>query len=157
MILRMHGIIVSDTSCLILLDKIDRVELLKSIFGNITITQIVANEFGKVIPDFIHIENPKDIIYQKILESYLDPGEASAIALVLEKDDCLLIIDEHKGRREAKHLRLNYTGTMGLFIVAKEKGIINSVTEIMNEIRKTDFRISNALIKEVLKRSGESL
>lgn len=77
----MPGIIVSDTSCLILLDKLGRISLLKSLFQNLSVTQIVADEFEKELPEFIKIENPKDIKYQKILESFLDPGEASAIAL----------------------------------------------------------------------------
>ena len=100
----MPGIIVADTSCLILLDKLGRIGLLKSLFGKITITKIVADEFGKVLPEFVEIENPENKNYQKILESFLDPGEASAIALALEKEECLLIIDEFKGRREALSL-----------------------------------------------------
>lgn len=151
----MPGIIVSDTSCLILLDKLGRIGLLKSLFGRITITKIVADEFGNVLPEFVEIENPKNKNYQKILESFLDPGEASAIALALEKEECLLIIDEFKGRREAKQLGLNYTGTLGILIVAKEKGLINSVTEIIKEIGKTDFRINEKLINEVKRKSGE--
>lgn len=151
----MHKIIVSDTSCLILLDKLERIDLLKSLFGKITITQTVADEFGKTIPYFIDIENPKDNNYQKILETFLDAGEASALALALEKDDCLLIIDEFKGRREAKQLKLNYTGTLGILIVAKEKGLIKSLTEILDEIRKTNFRISEELINEIKRKSGE--
>ncbi|MCD4772133.1 MAG: DUF3368 domain-containing protein [Bacteroidales bacterium] len=151
----MHKIIVSDTSCLILLDKLERIDLLKSLFGKITITQTVADEFGKTIPYFIDIENPKDNNYQKILETFLDSGEASALALALEKDDCLLIIDDFKGRREAKQLKLNYTGTIGILIVAKEKGLIKSLTEILDEIRKTNFRISEELINEIKRKSGE--
>ena len=148
----MHKIIVSDTSCLILLDKLGRIELLKSLFGRITITQIVADEFGKTISDFIDIENPKDKNYQRIIETFLDPGEASAIALALEKDDCLLVIDDFKGRQEAKQLKLKYTGTLGILILAKEKKLIKSLTEILNEIKKTDFRISEGLINEAKKR-----
>jgi predicted nucleic acid-binding protein len=151
----MPGIIVSDTSCLILLDKLGRIGLLKSLFGNITVTKTVADEFGNVLPEFVEIENPKNKNYQKILESFLDPGEASAIALALEKEECLLIIDEFKGRREAKQLGLNYTRTLGILIVAKEKGLINSVTEIIKEIGKTDFRINEKLINEVKRKSGE--
>lgn len=151
----MPGIIVSDTSCLILLDKLGRIGLLKSLFGKITVTKTTADEFGKIIPGFIEIENPKNKNYQRILESFLDPGEASAIALALEKEKCLLIIDESKGRQKASQLGLNYTGTMGILIVAREKGLINSVTEIINEIKRTDFRISDKLINEIKKKSGE--
>jgi predicted nucleic acid-binding protein len=151
----MPGIIVSDTSCLILLDKLGRIGLLKSLFQNLSVTQIVADEFEKELPEFIKIENPKDIKYQKILESFLDPGEASAIALALEKEECLLIIDELKGRREARQLELKYTGTLGILITAKEKGLIKSVSKVIQEIRDTDFRIDEKLINEVKKRCGE--
>lgn len=90
----MPGIIVSDTSCLILLDKIERLDLLESLFKSVSITEIIAEEFGKELPNFIRIENPIEINYQRILETFLDRGEASAFALAIEKDQCLLIIDE---------------------------------------------------------------
>jgi predicted nucleic acid-binding protein len=82
---------------------------LHTLFDTITITSIIANEFGKELPDFIRIEDPKDKNAQKILEGFLDPGESSAIALALESDDCLLIIDESKGRREANQLKKKVT------------------------------------------------
>jgi len=97
----------------------------------------------------------QDNNYQKILESFLDKGEASAIALALEIKDCLLIIDELKGRREAKNLGISYTGIMGILIIAKEKNIINSVSAIIDDIQKTDFRLSQKLIEETKRRSGE--
>ena len=150
----MHKIIVADTSILIILDKIGNLDLLRKLFGEITITQIIADEYGKTLPDFISIENPYNKIYQKILESFLDPGEASAIAIAIEKEDCLLIIDDMKGRREANQLGLKFTGTIGLLIVAKEKGFIKSVGQMLNEIRQTDF--SDKIVKEALKRSGEA-
>jgi predicted nucleic acid-binding protein len=151
----MQKIIVSDTSCLILLDKLDQLDLLSALFGEITITQIVADEFGKQLPKFIKIENPQNLVYQKILESFIDIGEASALSLALEKKDCLLIMDDNKGRREAKQLGLRFTGTLGVLIIAKQKGVINSLTEILDKIKKTDFRLSDALIKYAIKRSDE--
>jgi predicted nucleic acid-binding protein len=151
----MQRIIVSDTSCLILLDKIGHISLLHTLFDTITITSLIAEEFGKELPNFIRIEDPKDKNYQKILEGFLDPGESSAIALALESDDCLLIIDESKGRREANQLKLNVTGTLGILIVAKEKGLINSLTEVIGQINQTDFRISQSLINEAKRKSNE--
>lgn len=151
----MPGTIISDTSCLILLEKLDRLELLRSVFGKVIITKVIANAFEKAILDFIQIENPKDENYQRILESFLDPGEASAIALALEKENPLLIIDDYKARREAKHLRLKYTGTIGILLIAKEIGVIDSVAEIMDEILQTDFRVSESLLKEIKLKNGE--
>lgn len=151
----MQEIVVSDTSCLILLHKIGRISLLESLFKSVTVTATIAKEFGKSLPDFIIIENPKDVNYQKILERFLDPGEASAIALALEKKDCLLIMDETKGRKEANQLKLAFTGTIGILIIAKEKKLINSISEVLNQIDRTDFRISKALIMEAKLRCNE--
>lgn len=151
----MPKIIVSDTSCLILLNKIGRILLLESLYRSITVTTTVATEFGKELPHFITIENPKDKTYQRLLERTLDSGEASTTALALEKKNCLLIIDETKGRKEANQLKLAFTGTVGILIIAKEKKLINSITEVFNQIGRTDFRISEALITEAKRRCDE--
>jgi len=151
----MQRVIVSDTSCLILLNKIGQISLLKSLFGKITLTSIIAEEFGQLIPDFMMIENPVDYKYQQILEGFLDRGEASAIALALEKEDCLLIIDELKGRREAKLLNINLTGTLGILIIAKERRLIKSVSLVLEQIKQTNFRIRDELVQETLKRCHE--
>lgn len=151
----MPGIIVTDTSCLIILKKLGRLDLLESLFTKVIITQIIADEFMEELPGYFQIENPKDINYQRILETILDKGEASAIALSLEKKDCLLIIDDNKARREAAQLKIKFTGTLGILVVAKEKGLIHSLSEIIREIRKTNFRISDKYLYEILKKSGE--
>jgi predicted nucleic acid-binding protein len=137
------------------LHKLGRLDILESLFKQVTITQIIAIEFGELLPNFIKIENPKDHNYQLILEILLDPGEASAIALSIEKNDCLLIIDDLKARKEANKLNIKYTGTIGLLLVAKEKGIIQSVSGVIEKIRKTDFRISEKYFEEIKKRAGE--
>ncbi len=148
----MPGIIVSDTSCLILLDKLGRINLLKSLFKEITITGIIAEEFGKELPDFIKIENPKEKNYLRILNTFLDAGEASAFALAIEKNDCLLILDDLKARKEAKLLKLNFTGSIGILIVAIEKGYIEDVPVFLEELKQTNFRISEKYLSEISRR-----
>jgi predicted nucleic acid-binding protein len=148
----MPGIIVSDTSCLILLDKLGRIDLLQSLFNKITVTSIIADEFGKELPDFIEVHDPQEKNYQRIFESFLDPGEASAFALAIEIDDCLLIIDDLKARREAKQLKLNFTGTIGILILAVEKGYIKDVSVLIDKIKETNFRISEKYINEIKRR-----
>lgn len=98
----MQAIIISDTSCLILLESIGALSLLHQLFGKVVITQIVASEFGRHLPEWVSIQNPNDAASQLVLEITLDRGEASAIALALEIGNCLLIIDEMKGRKLAR-------------------------------------------------------
>lgn len=89
------------------------------------------------------------------MESIVDKGEASAIALAVETADCLLIIDDLKARNLAKRIGLNLTGTLGIILKAKQKGIINSVKPILQKLKQTDFRISKNLELDIINESGE--
>jgi len=151
----MQKIIVSDTSCLILLQKIHQLNLLKDLFGKIIITQEVQNEFNGTLPDFFAIQDARDINYFRILETFLDKGEASVIALALEFDDCLLIIDELKGRKEAKSLGIKITGTLGVLLLAKEKKLIKRIKPLIDQIKDTNFRVSESLIERALMMAEE--
>lgn len=148
-------IIISDTSCLILLYKIDELDLLRSLADKVLITKTIKKEFGKGLPDWIKVKSPSDIHYQQILEMELDPGEASAIALSLEMDNSILIIDDLRGRKVAERLKLKYSGTFGLILKAKQSGILKSVRPLLNKIRKTDFRFSESLFEVILEEAGE--
>lgn len=151
----MHRTIISDTSCLILLEKIGELYILNKLFGNITTTSEVAEEFGQQLPPWFEIKDPKDKNYQAIIEASVDKGEASAIALAIELDDCLLIIDDLKGRKFAHQLGLTIIGTIGVIVDAKLAGIIPSVKPILSKIKSTNFRITEKLELLILKRAGE--
>jgi predicted nucleic acid-binding protein len=77
----MQKVIISDTSCLILLEKIGALFLLPQLFGRIVITPEIANEFITELPVWFSIESPENMTYQRILEASLDRGEASAIPM----------------------------------------------------------------------------
>lgn len=148
-------IIISDTSCLILLSAINELSLLKKFSKQVFITQDIKNEFGKELPEWIIIKSPVNIHYQRILEIIINKGEASAIALCLEMENPILIIDDLKGRKTAEKLNLNYSGTFGIILRAKQEGIIPNVSHILEKIKKTNFRFSEALFQTILKEAGE--
>ncbi len=151
----MQATIISDTSCLILLDKIGKLSLLQKLYGKIITTQIVADEFGSNLPDYISIQNPQDTNTQLVLGAALDKGEASALALALEQPDCLLIIDESRGRKMAKQLGLTITGTLGILAQAKLNGYVPLLKPLLDQVKQTDFRLSDRLLQEILKQVGE--
>ena len=76
----MHKIIISDTSCFIILSKIEELDLLQKVYGQIVTTSDIAEEFGETLPDWVIIENVADKSRQRILELQFDRGESSAIA-----------------------------------------------------------------------------
>lgn len=151
----MQGIIIADTSCLILLQNINQLEILNNLYGTIKVTIEVFHEYGNALPNWIIIENPKDENCVLIIEQELDKGEASSIALALELDDCLLILDDLKARKFATQLGLNIIGTLGVIVDAKLKGIIPSIKPLLREISKTNFRISAQVEKILLDKAGE--
>lgn len=71
-------------------------------FGNVTTTKEVANEFNKPLPGWVAIQSATNHRYSELLEIEIDKGKASAIALALETDDALLILDDQKARRIAE-------------------------------------------------------
>lgn len=97
----------------------------------------------------------KDKKYQEILETQIDKGEASAIALAKESDDPLLILDDRKARKVADKLKLKITGTLGVIHKAKQMGVIKMVKPFLDKMLFTDFRISDSIIKEMLKLNNE--
>jgi len=147
--------IISDTSCLILLEKIGELDILNKLFGTIITTAEVAEEFGQPLPSWFELRQPTDKNYQFIIEASVDKGEASAIALAIELDDCLLIIDDLKGRKFAHQLGLTIIGTIGVIVDAKLSGIIPSVKSILAKIKATNFRITEQLELLILKKAGE--
>jgi predicted nucleic acid-binding protein len=151
----MQNAIISDTSCLILLDRIGKLEILHQLFGIILTTHDVAEEFGGILPEWIVITDSVNKNYQTIIEASLDKGEASAIALAVELDNCLLIIDDLKGRNFALQLGLKITGTLGVLVEAKLEGHLPSIKPVLAAIRQTNFRISEKLEAIILKKAGE--
>ncbi|MBA9077044.1 MULTISPECIES: DUF3368 domain-containing protein [Rufibacter] len=148
-------IVIADTSCFILLDKIGELPLLKALFREVVTTTVIATEFGSPLPDWISIEEVTNIRYQKLLELEVDKGEASAIALSSEKEENVLILDDLQARKLAQRLGLPFTGTLGIIAKAKQVGIISSVKPIIEKIKGTNFRFSEEIFSSMLKVAGE--
>ena len=150
-----YKIVIADTSCFILLDKIDELELLKRLFEEIATTEEIVQEFGKELPDWIKIESVKDKKYLTALELEVDKGEASAITLSTEKANSLLILDDLQARKLAEKLGLHYTGTLGMIARARREGVIESVKPIIEKIRNTNFRFSEEVFTTIMRIAGE--
>ena len=147
--------IISDTSCFIALSNIGELDLLRLLYGGITTTPDIAQEFGEPLPDWVEIVAVSDKTKQRLLEVQIDKGEASAIALALEIENPLLILDDYKARKLADNLKLNHTGTIGVILAAKRKGVISNIKPFLKKIKQTNFRISPELEHQALIEANE--
>ena len=145
-------VVIADASCLILLTNIGKIGLLAKLYREIWITDEVKNEYRLNLPSFISIHNPTDNERLDSLLLSLDPGEASAIALALENPGCKIIIDEKKGRRVARSLKLDLTGTLGVLDEAAKAGHLKLDIEIIENLENHGFHMSDELKKEFMSR-----
>lgn len=146
---------ISDTSCFILLDKIDALGLLKDCFRTVYTTTTVAEEFGLTLPEWVQIREVTDKNYLNNVSELVDKGEASVIALAKNLPDCILILDDDKARKLARILDLKFTGTLGILIRAKALGLVPAVKPYIEKIRTTNFHLSESLLTRILNSVGE--
>ncbi len=157
-------IVVSDTSPLTNLMKIDGLLLMKAVFGRIVIPPMVETELNRIPAhrqvladtDWIEVVALTDRnIYNQLL-SELDPGEAEAMALSIELQADYLLIDEQTGRSVAQRMGIPITGLLGMFILAKQQAIIPAIKPYLQRlIYEAEFHVNPALFQQVLQAVGE--
>lgn len=159
--------VVSDTSPITNLAGIGQLDLLRQLYGNITIPQAVYDEMagiGRTVPGAIEVQTLPWLKTQFVrnsnqveaLRATLDRGEAEAIVLALELKAELLIIDEKPGRVIAGSYGINITGVLGVLLEAKHQGLIVAVKPLMNQLLdQLEFWMSRQLYETVLELAGE--
>ncbi|HVS91205.1 MAG TPA: DUF3368 domain-containing protein [Mucilaginibacter sp.] len=148
-----YDVVIADTSCFILLDKIGELKLLQSLFGQVTTTDVIAAEYGRRLPAWVIVKPVTNAYLRLTLD--IDAGEASAIALALEYGRPLLILDDDKARKAARKLNLTLTGSLGIFLKAKQSGIVTSIKPFIEKVQQKNFRYSNKVLGEILSLAGE--
>ena len=151
-------IVVSDTTPLISLLKIDKVYLLEKLFGKILIPQAVFDELvidKRFIEETDIIRNNSQIEVKEVgsLEAVdilrrvtgLDIGESEAIVLADELNADVLLMDEAKGRNVSKDLGHKVMGTIGVIMVAYEENLLTSedVKECIEQLKKSGRHIGS--------------
>jgi predicted nucleic acid-binding protein len=160
-------IVVSDTSTLINLAWIDRFLLLEQLYGSLLIPPAVwqeAVEVGSGQPgseeikaaNWIQKVEIKNTPLVTALQQDLDAGEAEAIALAIEQNADLLLMDERLGRATASHFGLSHIGLIGVLIAAKQQGLLTVLKPELDKLRRVaGFYISDQLYYRIIADQGE--
>ena len=160
-------IIVSDTTPLIGLASIGRLDLLQELFGEVYIPLAVFDEavtFGRENSkakqlvsnaSWIHVVEVKDRLAVNVLLDEMDVGEVETIVLASEMNADWVLMDEKKGRRKLSQINIPKIGTLGILLKAKELGLVSTLKPEIEELQRSGFSISPLLVEEILDAAGE--
>ncbi len=162
-------IIVSNAGPIISLAKIRQINLLKILFGKIYIPEAVYEEVvlkggsrpgGKevrdALNDWIVKFKVEDMVLTRSFLARLGRGESEAIALSIEKNADIVLLDDAKSRTTAEFLGLNITGTVGVLNKAGKDGLIDDFKRALDELRRKGFRLDDRTYNEVIRRHYSS-
>ena len=161
----MRSAVVNSTP-IISLHSIDRLDLLKKMYDKIYIPYAVYEEVcldGDTAIDEnllmsysnFSIVRVSNVEAGRYLKTSLHKGEIETIILANELRIDLCIIDDQIARKHAKFLGLTVTGTLGLLIKGKERGLVERVVPLMDSLIKNGIYIGNKLYADVRRMVNE--
>lgn len=156
---------VVNTSPIILLDKVRRLELLVQLYGIPVVPPAVVTELRakpgaslRGIDPFlqsVEIKQPANALLVRALSADLGAGEAEAISLAAEVPGSLLVMDDGEGRRMARALGLPVTGTAGILVEAKVRGLLPAIAPLLDQLVTEGLWLSETMRRAVLDAAGE--
>ena len=148
--------VVSDASPLIALQEIGQLGLLEAIFGTVLIPTAVAREAQTVERLSWMVERtPTSPLAPAVVQAGLGPGETESICLALELSADRVLLDDLPARSLAHRLNIPLIGTLGILLAAKRRGLIPTIHEPIDTLRRGGFRVANDLYEDLLRRAGE--
>lgn len=141
--------VVVDSTCLIGLERLQRLDLLSALFDPIYVPPEVAREFGTVLPWF-SVRAPSDRATLDALNMLVDAGEAEAIALARELA-VKVVLDDRKARAVGGRMGLSVLGTLGILVQAKRAGLVDAIRPLLERLEALGFHMSGGLKEEALR------
>jgi predicted nucleic acid-binding protein len=160
-------LIICNTSPLINLAEIGRLDLLEKVLSGICIPPAVRDELKAKSSLFpraaaaadsgqFRILSPADALLVRSFSSTLHRGEAECLALGMENPGSLLILDDLSARAVASANGLLFTGTLGVLSAAKARGHVDALAPVLHDLRiRARFWISLQLERLILEEAGE--
>lgn len=154
---------VSNTTPIISLSSIGKIEILKELFQEIIIPLAVYEEikakqsygFNEVDSNFIKVHPIQNTSQEKSLLEQLDIGEAQVIVLSKEINANNTIIDENSGYTIAKESGLNVIRTLSVLLKAKENNVIDEIKPLLDEMISKGRWYSNHVYYSFLRKANE--
>lgn len=150
---------VSNSSPLIALASIDRLNLLQTLFESVVIPLAVDREIKRSIPaapPWLRVQSLASTLPTIVLRRSLGDGEREAIALAVELHADWIILDDRPARGAAAAAGLNVVGTVGVLLGAKKVGLIGRIRPELDSLLKNSFFLGPELYGELVHAAGEA-
>jgi len=158
--------VIMDASPLIVLFRSHQIYILPQLFNTIWVPNAVWEEVtnekyhdvafdGLINAQWIQRVNVEQIP-NRIKKRELGKGESEVLSFALNSPNVYAVLDDLAARRCAKALKIPILGTGGLFILAKQRGIISSVTEALLSLRAVGLWLSEDVLELLITKAGES-
>jgi predicted nucleic acid-binding protein len=157
--------LVVNASPLILLARIERLDLLASLAKSLVVPEAVIQEIqagshrdgtADKVKDFSSILQVDDRpVPDRIRFWNLGAGESQVLAHGLERSGAEVVLDDLAARRCARSLGLSMIGTLGIVVLCRHRGVISAARPIIETLREAGLRLKTALMDEALAKVGE--
>ena len=159
--------VVVNASPLICLCKSDLSEILPALFTDIIVPAAVHNEIiakeditraCRLFFAHPHVKIVSDIVIPLSVMSWdLGAGESVVLSHALEHPEYWAVIDDREARKCAATLGCRCTGTVGVILVAKRRGIISSVKDCLTKLQDAGLWLSQDFVSDLCLKAGEQL
>lgn len=156
-------IVVADTSPVLHLARIGRLELIRAVFGEVVVPRTVWSELIQPGTRLEVVAIIRAAAWIAVVEDPelrdlgLDPGETAAILLASSLRASAILIDERRGRGVASGMGLAVIGTLGVLAGAKRAGVLVLARPVIAELHADGFWLADGLVEEFLATLGEAL
>jgi len=86
----------------------------------------------------------------------LGAGELSALALALEHNDRVLLLDDGLARRIARAAGLTVWGTLKVLLEGKSRGFVVGIAPLLRELKEAGMWLSDDIVQRILALAGET-
>ncbi len=157
-------LIVADSSALIALATCNCLELLDLLFEKVIVPKAVFDEViveGKAVAESLSYYLRRKVFNADLKTIIINTGglgmgELEAMALYKQLHADYLLIDDKRARKVAQFNHIKITGSQGILLFAKQKGLVTEIKPFLEMLMDSDIRIHERLIAKTLQLAGEA-
>ncbi len=154
-------ILIADSSALIALSIVDKLDILEKLFGEVYIPRAVYVEVSQENKNksqelsLYCRDRVLDISSEINFNISLGLGESEAVMLYKEKNADFLLCDDKKAKKFAQNFDIKVIGSLGVLLKAKEAELITKISPLIQTLKLSQIFIDDKTYEIVLNMAGE--